>query len=188
MIYFTADTHFCHSNIIGSCQRPFNDVSEMNVQIINNWNTMITNHDDIYILGDFMYKGDPKEANDILSKLKGKKYLVKGNHEKYLENPHFKPGVFEWVKDYFVLSYKGMDIVLFHFPIFQWHKSHKGSIHLYGHIHNRAIRIPEFGENIKVLGPKAINVGVDVNDFYPVSIEQILGKIKGDSMEKDNEQ
>jgi len=98
MIYFTADTHFCHSNIIGSCYRPFENVGEMNRALIDNWNNFVTARDEVYILGDFLYKGTGREANKILSQLKGRKYLIKGNHEKYLSDPEFRQETFEWFK------------------------------------------------------------------------------------------
>jgi calcineurin-like phosphoesterase family protein len=184
MIYFTADTHFCHSNIIGSCERPFDNVVEMNRAMISNWNSYVTDRDDVYILGDFLYKGTGKEANDILAKLKGRKYLVKGNHEKYLDDPKFNCEAFQWVKDYHVLKLEGGTmIILFHYPVLSWHSSHHGSILLYGHVHNSGLKHPDFGEKLKLLGPNAINVGVDVNDFYPVSIKQILDKVKGENNE-----
>ena len=53
MIYFTADTHFCHSNIINLSNRPFRDIDTMNKQLIQNWNAYVTDRDEIYILGDF---------------------------------------------------------------------------------------------------------------------------------------
>jgi len=178
MIFFTADTHFCHNNIIHSCERPFVDVYEMNHIMIEKWNSYVTDRDEIYILGDFIYKGKGKEANEILSKLKGKKYLIKGNHEKYLDDPLFDINLFEWIKDYFILKAEGgIDIVLFHYPMLSWYKSYYGSIHLYGHVHNNGIKNPEFREKLRLLGPRAINVGVDVNDFYPVSLKSIIEKI-----------
>ena len=178
MIFFTADTHFCHSKIIGSCERPFADVFEMNKAMIDNWNSLITNRDEIYILGDFMYKGKAKDANEILSKLKGRKYLIKGNHEKYLDDPEFKPEAFEWINNYHVFKHEGVKIVLFHYPMLSWDGSYRGSIHLYGHVHNSGIKYPEYGKKIELLGPRAINVGVDVNDFYPVSIKAIFEKVE----------
>ena len=177
MIYFTADSHFCHSNIISSCERPFADADEMNRAMIENWNSCVTASDEVYILGDFMYRGKGKDANEILSKLKGRKYLVKGNNEKYLADPEFRQDAFEWVKDYHVLKYEGLKFVLFHFPMLSWAGSHHGSIHLYGHVHNSGIQHPEFGEKLRTLGPRAINVGVDVNSFCPVSIRQIIDQI-----------
>ncbi len=53
MIYFISDTHFCHSNIINLCDRPFKSTSHMNDTLIHNWNAYVTDHDEIYILGDF---------------------------------------------------------------------------------------------------------------------------------------
>jgi len=179
MIYFTADNHFCHGNIIGSCDRPFKDVYEMNKTMIEKWNSYVTDRDEIYILGDFLYKGTAKDANEILSRLKGKKYLVRGNHEKYLDDPMFNQRAFEWVKDYHVIKYeKGLHIVLSHYPMLSWYGSHHGSIHLYGHVHNSGIKYPDFGEKLEMLGPRAFNVGVDVNDFYPVSIKMIMDRVQ----------
>ena len=175
MIYFTADNHFCHGNIIGSCDRPFRDAAEMNKAMIEKWNSYVTDRDDIYILGDFLYRGTARDANEILSRLKGRKYLVRGNHEKYLDDPAFNQGAFAWVKDYHVLKYeKGLKIVLFHYPMLQWDGSHHGSIHLYGHVHNSGIKYPDFGEKLATLSKRAVNVGVDVNDFYPVSIQRVM--------------
>jgi calcineurin-like phosphoesterase family protein len=178
MIYFTADNHFCHGNIIGSCRRPFKNVQEMNNEMIKRWNSYVTDHDEIYILGDFMYKGAAREANNILSQLKGRKCLIRGNHDKYLDDPQFRQEAFEWIKDYFVLKYNGIEFVLFHYPILQWHKSHRGSIHLYGHVHNSGEKYPDFEDKLKMLGNNAVNVGVDVNNFYLVSIKQIIDRVK----------
>jgi calcineurin-like phosphoesterase family protein len=177
MIYFTADNHFCHFSIIKHCQRPFLDERVMNNEMIHRWNSVVKRNDEIYILGDFIYKGKGKDANEILSRLNGKKYLIKGNHEKYLDDKEFNYDAFEWVKDYYVLSAEDLKIVLFHFPILSWYNSHHNSIHLYGHVHNSGILYPEFGETLKVLGKRAINVGVDVNDFYPVSIYEIKQRV-----------
>ncbi|GBU27251.1 hypothetical protein R84B8_00780 [Treponema sp. R8-4-B8] len=184
MIYFTADNHFCHNNIILSCLRPFKDVDEMNNEMIHRWNNVVKKNDEIYILGDFMYKGKGKDANEILSKLNGRKYLIKGNHEKYLNEKEFNSDAFEWIKDYYVLKYEGLKIVLFHFPMLSWDGSYHGSIHLYGHVHNSGIKYPDFGEKLKLLGYRAINIGVDVNDFYPVSIKEIINRVN--SQKRDN--
>ena len=181
MIYFTADNHFYHVNIISSCGRPFNDVHEMNKKMIDNWNSCVTPNDEVYILGDFLYKGTAIEANIILSKLKGKKYLIKGNHEQYLAYPNFNHSAFEWIKEYHVLTFKGIDFILFHYPILEWHKFYRGSIHLYGHVHNSEEKHPDFREKVKLLGPRAVNVGVDMHDFYPVNVYQIIEMAGGEA-------
>jgi calcineurin-like phosphoesterase family protein len=176
MIYFTSDTHFCHSNIIHLSGRPFRNVDEMNRRLIQNWNAYVSEYDEIYILGDFAYKGMASQVNDILSKLKGKKYLVRGNHDGFIDDPVFNPQAFEWIKNYYVLDYKKQKLVLFHYPILEWQGFFSDSIHLYGHVHNSS-KSPEQARRLAVLGHRAINVGVDVNDYFPISIDTILRRV-----------
>ncbi|PHM33121.1 metallophosphoesterase [Xenorhabdus innexi] len=173
MIYFTSDTHFCHSSIINLCGRPFESVHHMNNTIIHNWNACVTERDEIYILGDFLYRGTGTDANQILRRLNGKKFLIRGNHDKFLSDPEFDSSMFEWVKDYYEMDYQKQKIVMFHYPILEWQGYFRNAIHLYGHVHN-AGKDPDQYKRLSVLGPRAINVGVDVNNFFPVSINQVL--------------
>jgi len=87
MIYFTADLHFRHDNIIRHCNRPFRSVEEMDKRLVENWNKTVKSNDEIYILGDLTMKG-AEVANDFLRKLKGIKYLVRGNHDVAVYNVH----------------------------------------------------------------------------------------------------
>jgi len=100
MIYFIANTHFCHSNTIGSYGQLFENADGMDRALIDNWNSCVTDRDEIYILSDFLYKGKDKDANNTLSKLKGYKYLIVGNHEKYPADSELKPEAFEWINYY----------------------------------------------------------------------------------------
>lgn len=78
--YVISDTHFGHANIIKLADRPFKNVDEMNKTIINNWNSIVNDEDIVYILGDFSFKG--KSADYYAKQLKGRKILIKGNHDK----------------------------------------------------------------------------------------------------------
>lgn len=79
MVYFTADLHLGHNNIIKTCNRPFSSVDEMDDILIENWNKKVKGNDTVYIVGDLIWKGiDPKP---YLDRLKGKKILVRGNHD-----------------------------------------------------------------------------------------------------------
>ena len=80
-IYFISDTHFNHKNIIKYCSRPFKDVEEMNKVLIENWNNTVTDFDTIFHLGDVALTNE-SEMKEIVPKLKGKKILIKGNHDK----------------------------------------------------------------------------------------------------------
>ena len=128
---------------------------------------VVNDADEVYILGDFAYRGQAEQVNDILKKLKGRKYLIKGNHELYLKDRDFDASAFEWIKDYHVLKYKDARFVLFHFPILEWAYYHYKTAHLHGHIHNRLFNHPN---------AKAINVSVDCNAFYPVSADAIYAR------------
>ena len=168
MIFVTSDLHLGHSNIIKLNGRPFENVDEMNRVLIQNWNAVVGRNDEVYVLGDLIYKASITDANAWLKKLNGVKYLIKGNHDKYLNQPEFNQDAFRWVKDYFVLPYKDAKFVLFHYPIQEWDGYFRKTAHLYGHVHTNLVR----GQDI-ISESRAINVGVDVNEFMPVSIEAL---------------
>ena len=167
MVYFTSDLHFGHENIIKFCNRPFDSVEAMNKALIKNWNATVQHDDEIYIIGDFT--GNYGQAKSFLPVLNGKKYMITGNHDKFLRDSDESHIWFEWVKEYAVISCKGFRWVLFHYPIAEWSGFYKGSIHLHGHIHNRPIASSWNPSTIR-----AFNVGVDVNDYKPVSIDDII--------------
>lgn len=78
--FFTSDTHFNHANIIRFCNRPFNDVEQMNETLIANWNRVVQPEDTVFHLGDFCLGGSV-EWTKILNRLNGKIYLILGNHD-----------------------------------------------------------------------------------------------------------
>lgn len=171
MIFFTSDLHFYHEKIIYHCRRPFTDVQEMNEKLIHNWNRTVGPDDEVYILGDVTMKG-PEQAFAILSRLSGRKYLIRGNHDYFVDNPAWDNylWMFQWVKDYHELIWNNQKFVLFHYPISEWASFRKGAVHLHGHQHNSAV----YNYQQKQAGIRRYDVGVDANDFSPVSVEQIM--------------
>lgn len=170
MKYFIADLHFCHESVIEFSERPYQDVAEMNAALIKNWNATVQSaKDEVYILGDFLHRGSGREANEILKQLRGRKYLIKGNHEKYLKDPEFDSSLFEWIKDYHTLKYYKRKFILFHYPILEWDGYYRGAILLYGHVHQTRQAYFE-----KTLGSHALNVGADLMNFKPISIDEVL--------------
>ena len=79
MIYFTADVHFGHANIIKMCGRPYENIEEMNEALIASWNARVCGNDTVYIVGDMFFRCN--DAESILKRLKGKKRLIIGNHD-----------------------------------------------------------------------------------------------------------
>lgn len=173
MKYFIADMHFFHENVIEFSHRPFKDVAEMNQQLIDNWNSVVQSpKDEVYIVGDFLYRGTGEQANAILKKLRGKKFLVKGNHEQYLKDKAFDLSHFEWIKDYHTLKYYKKKFILFHYPILEWDGYFRGAIHLYGHVHDTQTTYFE-----TISGPRAVNIGADMIDYKPISIDEIMALV-----------
>ena len=171
MIYFTSDLHFYHDKIIRHCNRPFKDAQEMNEKIIKNWNSVVSPDDEVYILGDVTMKG-PEQAFEIMCRLSGVKYLIKGNHDYFVDNEGWEPysWVFRWVKDYHELIWNNQKFVLFHYPLVEWADYFKGAIHLHGHQHNKAA----YNLQQQQAGIRRYDAGVDANCFKPVSIEQVI--------------
>lgn len=165
MVFFTADLHLGHKRIINYQNRPFEDVREMNRTLISNYNAMVGNADTVYLLGDLCHHMTAEEANEVISRLKGKKILIRGNHDK-----KYDASLFEEITEFKTISVNGIYIALMHYPMLSWPKSHHGSLQLHGHVHGRR----KDNEANRDAGIRRYDVGVDANDFYPVSIKQIL--------------
>ena len=176
MIYFTADMHFDHANSIKHSNRPFVCVEEMNENIIARFNSKVGPKDSLYILGDAFW-GSGARANEILKRLNGKKFLIRGNHDRFLNHPDFDQSIFEWVKDLDKVVHQGTKFIMCHYPMLEWEGYYRGSLHCYGHVHDSYFKDEERYQGtakLAALGPRAFNVGVDVNDFMPVSAEDLI--------------
>jgi len=160
--WFTADTHFCHENIIKYCNRPFRDWKEMDRALISNWNSVVAKEDVVYHLGDFAFGREAKTAwlPMLANELQGKIHLIKGNHDKVtVEHIPFR---FESIQDYDEIEVEGQRIVLFHYGLRTWHHDLRGVWHLYGHSHGG---LPPLG--------KSLDIGVDSWSFTPVSFARL---------------
>ncbi|MDD5604278.1 MAG: hydrolase [Eubacteriales bacterium] len=170
MIYFTADQHFGHANIIKHCNRPFATVEEMDECLLTQWNNCVGESDTVYILGDLFFR-NAVSADEYLSRLHGKKHLIKGNHDK------------DWMKkadlEKHFISISGMleindgshKITLCHYPMMTWNSIAKDSYHIYAHIHNNTDAA--YFQLLKSM-PNALNAGVDINHFQPVTFSELI--------------
>lgn len=137
-IFFIADTHFGHEKIIKLCNRPFENLQDMQNQLIQKWNNKVSNEDTVYILGDFCFKMSKQDAIQILNILNGKKVLVKGNHDKYVGQRDFDE-CFEKICDIVQINEDKLQMVLCHYPIIDYAGMYYGAKMIYGHIHNKYI-------------------------------------------------
>lgn len=160
-IFFTSDTHFNHSKIIlpTYCNRPFSNVEHMNETLINNWNWVVDERDIVYHLGDFSW-GQPQP---FLKRLNGHKILIFGNHDKYSEGKALRSGFKEVYHLRQIKINDNIPLIMCHYPLYSWNKSHRGSLHIHGHIHEKKIG---FQWN-------RYNVGTDTNNFTPIEIDDL---------------
>jgi len=136
-IFFTADQHFGHDNIIKYCQRPFDNVKEMNESIITYWNSRVQHDDVVYCLGD-MFFCDVALARNIMHRLNGRKRLVLGNHDKLIRTEPSLQKLFDKIlPDLHIDSLKWQPVVMCHYPLLTWPKAGKGAYMLHGHTHAR---------------------------------------------------
>ena len=160
-IFFTSDLHLGHDNIRRHCRRPFSTVEEMDETIVANWNKVVASGDLVYILGDFAWM----RHSHYLAQLKGKKILIKGNHDKMsavcLRN-------FTEVHHLLARTIDKQLVVMCHYCMVSWPSSSHGAWHLYGHSHGRIKELPNI--------PRC-DVGVDLWDFAPVPWEIIKKKL-----------
>lgn len=164
MIYFTCDLHLGHNAVINMQNRPFANADEMNRVLIDNYNWVVHQNDTVYLLGDICFCIGVDRANELIASLKGKKYLICGNHDK-----KYDKSLFIDVKDFMTISANGLHISLMHYPMLSWPRSHYGSIMLHGHIHSDG----KYNRDNMETGIKRYDVGVDANGYMPVSIKQI---------------
>ena len=168
-VFFIADPHFLHKNVIEYCNRPFETVEEMNLDIMTNWNNAVDKKDIIFIAGDFCF-GSTKTWVYLLDHLNGIKYLAAGNHDKSIPANKFVD-----VQHRFNIRIMGDEevkegqwIVVDHYPMLSWYKSHAGSIQLYGHDHFYVYK-----KNEVRLRPNQVNISVDVRDFTPINYQRV---------------
>lgn len=171
MLFLTSDCHFGHKNIIKyepNSRGQFESIEEMNETIIKNWNSVVSNEDTVYVLGDF-FMGHISTIEPILNRLKGKIILIRGNHDQKNRRRIFSEHGIE-VKDIEYIEYKGKFFILSHFPLFNEEfakmvsEDNEEVIVLYGHIHSNAP---------KGFVDGSYHVGMDTNNLTPISIEQI---------------
>jgi calcineurin-like phosphoesterase family protein len=170
--FFTADTHFGHANILKYCDRPFADVNEMNEVMISNWCNVVKPADSVFILGDFGFS-DATQIGRILDRLPGQKFLIYGNHDKTIKKNSSLRDKFVKCCDYYEMTVQDgterQNIVLCHYAMLVWNRSHHGAWMLHGHSHG-SLSYP--------YDAKILDVGVDTHNYEPYSYDQVRREMK----------
>jgi len=164
MIFYTADPHFGHDNIRRFCDRPFRDVPEMDANILSAYQATVSPWDDLWIIGDFAFAkiDETSRLEAMLASIPGRKHLVRGNHD----NPWMtKLAGWASVHDLVEVKEKGNRLTLCQYPMITFPGARHGALQLFGHVHQNWNG-----------SRNSVNVGVDVWDFRPVALPDILNR------------
>jgi calcineurin-like phosphoesterase family protein len=157
-IFFSADWHNLHYNILRFCNRPFKNVIEQEQCLLENHNSIVKPKDIVYCIGDIAMTKEG--AISALSKMNGIKIFILGNHDFKFENI-IKQYCRE-VHNLCDIRIEQQKITLCHYAMRVWNCSHHGAWCVHGHSHGT---LPSLG--------KSYDVGVDSNNFKPVSFEEL---------------
>lgn len=179
--WFGSDTHYSHDNILHLCRRPFLNIYEHDKTLIDNHNSLISDNDDYYFFGDLAFRCSPHRVVEILKSLNGRLIIMLGNHDKPfrqavqlgLLKKELDSGKIQIIGGMAsihdreisiskMIDIEGQKIFISHYSHRTWPGAFRGSWHLYGHSHN----------NLPPLY-KSFDVGVDANNYFPISFNQI---------------
>lgn len=184
-LWFTADLHFGHGNIIKYCQRPFlsgEEQARAREDARGNWrvsaetvrrhdeallaaiNDRVGEEDELWVVGDFCL-GPLETARQYRSRIRCRQvHFVRGNHDL----PSYDE-LFDRVMDQGMVKHRGQKIWLNHYPMRSWDKAFHGAWHLYGHVHGRL-------QEEDAATPRLLvrDVGVDATGYVPVSFSELV--------------
>ena len=175
--FFISDFHIGHHNVIKFDGRPFRDVDEMHAELIKRWNSVVGDDDEVYYMGDLCMR-DVDTAKWVMHALKGKIHFIMGNHDRdkiikridRFETIH-EYGTEILVKDDTITDKRAkghQQIIMSHYPILSWNRSHYGSFHLHGHCHGSLMK-----SNQDYYKRKVMDVGCNVIDYTPISYQEV---------------
>ena len=177
MIWFTADHHYGHANIIKFQEdtRPFSSIEEHDEFGIKMWNEQVSPSDDVYYLGDFTLR-DWKFASSVIKRLNGSINFIYGGHDhrwyydvSASEMEELNITLLGELTTIFSPTHKLQDkyplpIVLCHYAMLRWDRSHFNSLHLFGHSHGK----------LENPSPNSMDIGIDTSSFKLYSIDEVV--------------
>jgi calcineurin-like phosphoesterase family protein len=164
-LFLSADYHFGHENIIKYCKRPFKDVTHMTKRLVTAHNQRVKPEDTFIHVGDFCFRNSPggkkgegetTVSEEYLAQLNGRIVLIKGNHDKNNKCKAYIDGC--------EITWQGQKLWICHDPA---ERNTAYRINLVGHVHE-AWKFKRIG------GVDCINVGCDVWNYMPVTLEEVM--------------
>lgn len=185
MRWWTSDLHLGHANICAYSGRPYRQVEDMNIDIIDRWNDNVAPDDEVYVLGD-VAMGHIPDTLPLVELLHGAKTLIPGNHDRCWPGLRTKKkdSVDKWAQEYSAAGFTimtgpvevdmgGSPVMADHFPYVgdsqerdryrEFRPPDRGLWLLHGHVHGKWRQLD-----------RMINVGLDAWGGFPVAEEELL--------------
>lgn len=175
-LFFTSDTHFGHQNILQYAQRPFSNTKEMDETLIANWNRVVKPGDTVFHLGDFAF-GEIPVIKKLVEQLNGNIILIRGNHDR---KPEKLAEVFHELHEQLTIVVAGQRVLLNHYPFLCYNGTYSAcrpTWQLFGHLHLKPGGSGADFERVVHCFPYQYDVGVDLNNYAPVSWQTVRERI-----------
>ena len=180
-VFFVSDTHFNHENIIKFSDRPFKDVEEMDRKLIENWNNKVPKDGLVFHLGDFAWGGSDVWKK-IREQLNGEIVLIKGNHDIKNMSSTAEQTLFKFTTQQMLIEVEGRKMYLNHYPFLCYagvYRDQQGLIfQAYGHVHSGPNKKGKDMPRLAYTFPTQYDVGVDNNNYEPISWHELNEKIQ----------
>jgi calcineurin-like phosphoesterase family protein len=167
--FLISDTHFGHEGVCkflnddGGKLRPWDDAASMDEDLVKNWNSVVNPKDRVYHLGDVVIN---RKALKTLSRLNGRKVLIKGNHDIFKIDEYLE--YFDDIRAYHVLD----EFVLSHVPVHPCNL-YRWSCNVHGHLHHRRVM-----DHVNLIDTRYYNVSVECINYTPIEFSDLKNKIK----------
>lgn len=175
-LFFTSDPHYGHENILKYCHRPFSSIEEHDEELIRLWNETVPEDGIVFILGDIGFCSETY-LKTILNRLNGKIYWIIGNHDWR----RITPGImnrFECITQQIVITVDNKLVYLNHFPFLCYPDSDRHPVYqFFGHVHSGPLSGSSDISRLVHLNKRQYDVGVDNNEYKPISFQDIMKKI-----------
>jgi calcineurin-like phosphoesterase family protein len=182
--FVISDTHFYHDNIVKYCGRAEQIAAltggkankyNHNSYMVDRWNSVVGPEDTILHLGDlyaWFKDGRTKFEYNVLPRLNGEIYMIRGNHDKDTDQVYESMGI--TILKPFTDRWNGKLVSFDHYP-WQPREFRENEIRVHGHIHNNGYpKTSNWQDGTEPTQPNQVNMSVEVVDYTPQRIQDAL--------------
>ena len=163
-VFVTSNQQFGRKGAIRAYKRPFIDTGDMDLQLINIWNSVVGIDDIVYVLGNFAW--DPETLEVVVKSLNGNIIVISGEHDNAARDIAEMSGIVDIDFLYNAIEeHPEANVVMSYWPLSEWPRKSKGTYSIIGY------PAKEHKTNHKT---RVINCACDLWDFKPIEVSKII--------------